>query len=118
MSEEICKNCKYHFIDEISFDYPQSCCNKENIIGTTEPLLHCKDFEYSKDYITNLQQENKQLNSILTELEEWLKEETIELYDKDNPMLLDQSYITYATERKIAYMYILDKIQRLKEKYK
>ena len=28
----------------------------ENIIGTTEPFLHCKDFEYSKDYITNLQQ--------------------------------------------------------------
>ncbi len=59
MNKEICKNCKYHFIEEISFDYPQSCCDKENIIGTTEPLLHCKDFEYSKDYITNLQKEDK-----------------------------------------------------------
>lgn len=26
--EMICKNCKYHYKEEISFDYPQSCCEK------------------------------------------------------------------------------------------
>ena len=61
MTEEKCKNCKYHFIEEISFDYPQSCCNKTNPCHTTEEWLKCDDFEYSKDYITNLQQENEKL---------------------------------------------------------
>lgn len=60
---EICKNCKYHYIEEISFDYPQSCCNKTNPNHTTEAWLHCDNFEYSKDYITNLQKENERLNT-------------------------------------------------------
>lgn len=49
-----------------------------------------------------LQQENKQLKSILTELEEWLKEEN-----------------TYSDYKDITYRetmgYVLDKIQELKE---
>ena len=61
MSEEICKNCKYHYMEEISFDYPQSCCNKTNPNHTTEEWLHCDCFEYSKNYITNLQQKVEQL---------------------------------------------------------
>lgn len=59
--------------------------NKE-VIDSLHTLLHCslKDTEYKTqkeqfkivyDYITDLQQENKQLKSILTELEEWLKEQ-------------------------------------------
>ena len=102
MSEEL-KYCKF--------------CDKEKPI---------KEFCKSGGAIKNIcrecqnKKQKKQYRDakILKELEEWLKEETIELYDKDNPMLLDQSYITYATERKMAYMYILDKIQELKEKYK
>ena len=50
-TKEICKNCKYHYIEEITFDYPQSCCNKTNPNHTTEEWLNCKDFEYSKEYI-------------------------------------------------------------------
>lgn len=89
MSEEICKNCKYHFIEEISFDNPQSCCNKENIIGTTELLLHCKDFEYSKDYIVDLQQENKQLKED--------KKKAIE-YNKENKKFANEVENRYAEE--------------------
>lgn len=54
--EEICKNCKYHYIEPISFDYPQSICRKEKdgkkgIAYTTEEWLHCNNFEYSQAYI-------------------------------------------------------------------
>lgn len=57
--EMICKNCKYHYIEEISFDYPQSCCSKR--MATTEEWCKCNDFEYGNRYIELLQQENKQL---------------------------------------------------------
>ena len=57
--EMICKNCKYHYIEEISFDYPQSCCSKR--MATTEGWCKCNDFEYSDRYIKQLQQENKVL---------------------------------------------------------
>ena len=60
---------------------------------------------YSQYYVNQLQQENKQLKSILTELEEWLKEEN-----------------TYSDYKDITYREtmgcVLDKIQELKEKYK
>ena len=64
--EIICKNCKYHYIEEISFDYPQSCCSKRQI--TTEEWLKCNDFEYSDRYIKQLQQENKQLKQVIDKL--------------------------------------------------
>lgn len=58
MSEEmICKNCKYHYIEEISFDYPQSCCDKRKAV--IEEWFKCNDFEYSDKYIKQLQQVNK-----------------------------------------------------------
>lgn len=57
--EMICKNCKYHYIEEISFDYPQSCCSKR--MATTEGWCKCNGFEYSDRYIKQLQQENKVL---------------------------------------------------------
>ena len=55
--EMICKNCKYHYIEEISFDYPQSCCSKR--MATTEGWCKCNDFEYSDRYIKQLQQDNQ-----------------------------------------------------------
>lgn len=55
--EMICKNCKYHYIEEISFDYPQSCCNKRKAV--IEKWFNCNNFEYSDRYINQLQQENK-----------------------------------------------------------
>ena len=68
----ICKNCKYHYIEEISFDYPQSCCSKR--MATTEGWCKCNDFEYSDRYIKQLQQENQQLKMINKEYERLNKE--------------------------------------------
>ena len=70
--EMICKNCKYHYIEEISFDYPQSCCSKR--MATTEGWCKCNDFEYSDRYIKQLQQENKKLKMINKEYERLNKE--------------------------------------------
>ncbi len=63
-----------------------------------------KSLDIVNDYIEKLEQENKQLKSILTELEEWLEEiSDYEEYDR--------------VERDTMNM-ILNKIQELKEKYK
>ena len=61
--EMICKNCKYHYIEEISFDYPQSCCSKR--MATTEGWCKCNDFEYSDRYIKQLQQENQKYKEVI-----------------------------------------------------
>ena len=61
------------------------------------------------------EKEIDRLNNIINELEKILKEEVKELYNEENPVLLDETYIKYATERKMAYMYILDKLKELKE---
>lgn len=56
MSKEmICKNCKYHYIEEISFDYPQSCCHKRKAV--IEEWFNCNDFEYSDKYIKQLKKQ-------------------------------------------------------------
>lgn len=60
--EMICKNCKYHYIEGISFDYPQSCCSKR--MATTEEWCKCNGFEYSDRYIKQLQQENKKIRLV------------------------------------------------------
>ena len=66
---EICKNCKYHYIEEISFDYPQSICNKDEKVGyTTEQGLSCDDFTYSKEYVKTQQQELDKYKNIVDEL--------------------------------------------------
>lgn len=88
--EMICKNCKYHYIEEISFDYPQSCCSKRE--ATTEEWCKCNDFEYSDRYIKRLQQENKVLkenaenNDKVVDKVNWenqlLKKENKQLKDK------------------------------------
>ena len=67
--EMICKNCKYHYIEEISFDYPQSCCNKRKAV--IEEWFNCNDFEYSDKYIKQLQQENKQLKELIDTILNW-----------------------------------------------
>ena len=61
--EMICKNCKYHYIEEISFDYPQSCCSKRQAV--IEEWFNCNDFEYSDRYIKQLQKENQQLKEYI-----------------------------------------------------
>lgn len=69
--EMICKNCKYHYKEEISFDYPQSCCDKRKAV--IEEWFNCNDFEYSDKYIKQLQQKNKKqsekIKEVLTLLE-------------------------------------------------
>ena len=71
--EMICKNCKYHYIEEISFDYPQSCCSKRKAI--IEEWFNCNDFEYSDKYIEQLQQENKQLKDNWNKLKDFIVRE-------------------------------------------
>ncbi len=85
--EMICKNCKYHYIEEISFDYPQSCCSKRN--ATTEGWCKCNAFEYSDRYIEQLQQENKKLNGAIQTYDILLKvngEENKQLKDNWNKL--------------------------------
>lgn len=61
--EMICKNCKYHYIEEISFDYPQSCCDKRKTV--IEEWFNCNDFEYSDSYIKQLQKENNKQKEVI-----------------------------------------------------
>lgn len=61
--EMICKNCKYHYIEEISFDYPQSCCDKRKAV--IEEWFNCNDFEYSDKYIEQLQQQCKKQKEVI-----------------------------------------------------
>lgn len=68
--DKICAFCKYHFIEEISFDSPQSCCKKRK--ATTEKWLKCDDFEYSDKYIEALQQKVNQLETNWSELKDWV----------------------------------------------
>ena len=69
--DKICAFCKYHFIEEISFDSPQSCCKKRK--ATTEKWLKCDDFEYSDRYIEALQQKLNQLETNIDEAIEYIK---------------------------------------------
>ena len=64
--EMICKNCKYHYIEEISFDYPQSCCSKRHAI--IEEWFNCNNFEYSDKYIEQLQQENQKYKEVIDKI--------------------------------------------------
>ena len=70
--EMICKNCKYHYIEEISFDYPQSCCDKRKAV--IEEWFNCNDFEYSDKYIEQLQQENQKYKEVIDKVLEDIKE--------------------------------------------
>ena len=80
--EMICKNCKYHYIEEISFDYPQSCCSKR--MATTEGWCKCNDFEYSDRYIKQLLQENQKYKEVIDKAIEYIyhfsKESEVKIY--------------------------------------
>ena len=104
--EMICKNCKYHYIEEISFDYPQSCCDKRKAV--IEEWFNCNDFEYSDKYIEQLQQENKQLKDNWNKLKEYCKENTLcyEVGDDENTKLIGS---------KIHGLNVLDKMQELEQ---
>ena len=73
MNEEemICKNCKYHYIEEISFDYPQSCCDKRKAV--IEEWFNCNDFEYSDKYIKQLQQQCKKQKEVIDKIMNLIK---------------------------------------------
>ena len=95
MSEEmICKNCKYHYKEEISFDYPQSCCNKRKAV--IEEWFNCNDFEYSDKYIKQLQQENKQLKEVIDKTIEELKKGLNELDTRRRGEVYIEQYIEEA----------------------
>lgn len=96
--EMICKNCKYHYIEEISFDYSQSCCDKRKAV--IEEWFTCNDFEYSDRYIKQLQQENKKLKEGLDETILILKTCVLELMD-----IAKQDY----------YWIVSNKIERAKD---
>ena len=69
--------------------------------------------KYEEEHSTTFEEWKKDIN-IIDELKKTLKEEVKGLYNEENPMLLDETYIKYATERKIAYMYVLDKLNELR----
>ena len=72
--EMICKNCKYHYIEEISFDYPQSCCDKRKAV--IEEWFNCNDFEYSDSYIKQLQKENNKQKEVINKVINYIVKET------------------------------------------
>ena len=91
MNEEemICKNCKYHYIEEISFDYPQSCCDKRKAV--IEEWFNCNDFEYSDKYIEQLQKENNQLKCNWNKLKEYLNYKSERAVEEDE-YIYDEIY--------------------------
>ena len=78
--DEKCRNCKYHYIEELSFDYPQSCCSKRNAI--IEAWFNCSEFEYSESYINELQQENQQLKENWNKLKEYMINQQEKYFEK------------------------------------
>lgn len=64
--------------------------------------------------IIDLKCENDRLNNIIDELEKCLIDKC-KYIDENNPLANDKSYITYRTEQKLAYQYILDKLKELKD---
>ena len=118
MIEKICKNCKHHYIEEISFDYPQSCCSKRE--ATTEEWCKCNDFEYSNRYIEQLQQENKQLKTDMKVLfNENSNKEKVIIKQNDNWNKLKE-HLNYKSERAVGedeYVYdeIYNEMQELEQ---
>jgi len=83
--------------------------------------MNIYDIPIVVEQLKKLEQENKQLKSILTELEEWLKEEQERYRDylSTRPENDSEYNSKYATQCGLAQVdVILDKIQELKEKYK
>lgn len=106
--EMICKNCKYHYIEEISFDYPQSCCEKRKAV--IEEWFNCNDFEYDDRYIEQLQQENDKLKEQLEDANE-----KIILLQASEPMLNYKKTLE-ETQQKEFIKYLEDKIYSIEPK--
>ena len=113
--ETICKNCKYHYIEEISFDYPQSCCGKRKAV--IEEWFKCNDFEYSDRYIKQLQQENKQLKDNWDKLKEDLIT-NVKYWEEQEKEWINLGFIKLGGEanNKIIFKKVLDKMKELEEK--
>lgn len=120
--EMICKNCKYHYIEEISFDYPQSCCSKRE--ATTEEWCKCNGFEYSNRYIEQLQQENqelkKQLKEQIKEYQKAVDKTMSEKIDIENNWNKLKKYIKTEIPEDVFidtewFVSILDKMQELEK---
>lgn len=117
MSEKmICKNCKYHYIEEISFDYPQSCCSKRKAV--IEEWFKCNAFEYDDRYIEQLQQENQKLKDrdliIAAELTKLQDENKQQKYNW-NKLKSWADYMRVNTLQQNNYGRILDKMQELEQ---
>lgn len=68
---KICANCKYHYIEEIVFDNPQSCCAKNQ--STTERWCKCEDFKCNEAYAEYILKENEQLKANRDEALKFIK---------------------------------------------
>ena len=120
--EMICKNCKYHYIEELTFDYPQSCCRKRG--ETTEQWCKCNDFEYGDRYIEQLQQKVNQLETNIDEAINHLKNDDniIDTFFKHdfrkqnnyNP-LTGEDYCPVRCVELYGYDELLEKLERGKE---
>ena len=75
--------------------------------------IYCPLCYYKKLYEINTK-EIERLNNIINELEKCLIDKC-KYIDENNPLANDKSYITYRTEQKLAYQYILDKLKELKD---
>lgn len=92
--EKICQNCKHHYIEEITFDYPQSCCAKEKTHHTTEKWCTCDKFEGNKEYFNNLEKyitklelERDKQKEVIDKIKEYVEnllKEEFEITDPDN----------------------------------
>lgn len=110
--DEKCRNCKYHYIEELSFDYPQSCCSKRNAV--IEAWFNCSEFEYSESYINELQQENEQLKEQLLVVQ--TNEETFRLEMEEVTKTLGLDENTIFDDVKVYARNLKDNWNRLKQK--
>lgn len=108
--ETICKNCKYHYIEEISFDYPQSCCGKRKAV--IEEWFKCNDFKYSDKYIKQLQQENKQLKDNWDKLKEYIRKTKLNEFEKSYGKRYSK---TFTQAEVIVCNIIINHMQKLEE---
>ena len=106
-------------------------CDKKIVMTTTtnEPFEKRFNVKYDEQgvekftcwldpTIEEYKKEINRLNNIISELEKTLKQDIYKLDDKENPLFYEDSFIKYATERRLTYIYILDKLKELKEKNK
>lgn len=79
--ETVCKNCEFHYIEELAFNCPQSCCTK--IQSTTEQWCTCDNFKCNKEYAEYILQENKKYKEVIDKAIDLLKYQIDMLENKD-----------------------------------